>query len=126
MKVVDYKTGSKAFDVVSLYHGLQLQLMVYMDAAVSLENSFILTVRWFRQECSIIGSTIRWWIRRRKGEEEAILKELKPDGLINLKDDVLLHMDRCQSGSLLRFRSNIIRTVALPRTRRQYQRRSFS
>ena len=36
VKVLDYKTGSKAFDVVALYHGLQLQLMVYMDAAVKM------------------------------------------------------------------------------------------
>ena len=34
VKVLDYKTGMKAFDVTALYNGLQLQLMVYMDAAV--------------------------------------------------------------------------------------------
>ena len=38
VKVMDYKTGSKAFDVVALYHGLQLQLMVYMDAAVEFQK----------------------------------------------------------------------------------------
>ena len=37
VKVIDYKTGSKSFDVTALYHGLQLQLMVYMDAALQLE-----------------------------------------------------------------------------------------
>ena len=38
VKVMDYKTGSKAFDVVALYHGLQLQLMIYMDAAVEFQK----------------------------------------------------------------------------------------
>ena len=38
VKVLDYKTGSKKFDVVALYHGLQLQLMVYMDAAIKHEQ----------------------------------------------------------------------------------------
>ena len=33
VKVIDYKTGQKGFDVSALYYGLQLQLMVYMNAA---------------------------------------------------------------------------------------------
>ena len=33
VRVIDYKTGNTSFDLVSLYHGLQLQLMVYMNAA---------------------------------------------------------------------------------------------
>ena len=36
VKIVDYKTGMTAFDISALYYGLQLQLMVYMDAAVEL------------------------------------------------------------------------------------------
>ena len=38
VKVMDYKTGSKAFDIVALYHGLQLQLMIYMDAAIEFQK----------------------------------------------------------------------------------------
>ncbi|NLL78677.1 MAG: helicase-exonuclease AddAB subunit AddB [Clostridiales bacterium] len=33
VKVIDYKSGSKNFDIVSLYYGLQLQLVVYLNAA---------------------------------------------------------------------------------------------
>ncbi|MCI8282652.1 MAG: helicase-exonuclease AddAB subunit AddB [Lachnospiraceae bacterium] len=36
VKVVDYKSGSTQFSLVSLYHGLQLQLVVYLNAAVEL------------------------------------------------------------------------------------------
>ena len=36
--VIDYKTGNTSFDLVSLYHGLQLQLMIYMDGALTVEQ----------------------------------------------------------------------------------------
>ncbi|MFI3201109.1 MAG: helicase-exonuclease AddAB subunit AddB [Eubacteriales bacterium] len=35
VKVIDYKSSQHTFDVVALYHGLQLQLVVYMNAATS-------------------------------------------------------------------------------------------
>ncbi|MDE7178318.1 MAG: helicase-exonuclease AddAB subunit AddB [Lachnospiraceae bacterium] len=36
VKVIDYKSGERRFDLAALYHGLQLQLVVYMNAAVEL------------------------------------------------------------------------------------------
>ena len=35
VKVIDYKTGSTAFDLGRVYYGLQLQLILYADAALS-------------------------------------------------------------------------------------------
>lgn len=37
VKVIDYKSGAKQFDLAAMYYGLQLQLVVYMNAAMELE-----------------------------------------------------------------------------------------
>lgn len=101
VKVMDYKTGSRAFDVVALYHGLQLQLMVYMDAALSEQErrhpgmeAVPAGVFYYRLSDPVVD----------KGEEDteaAVLKELKPDGIINLQDEVLEHLDRKREGESL-------------------------
>ena len=36
VKIIDYKSGERRFDLAALYYGLQLQLVVYMNAAVEL------------------------------------------------------------------------------------------
>ncbi len=102
VKVVDYKTGSRAFDIISLYHGLQLQLMVYMNGAVELEAAK-------HPEREVVPAGVFYYRikdplveKLEEAElEEAILKELRPDGVINLKDEVLLHLDHRQEGESL-------------------------
>ncbi len=37
VKVIDYKSGNQQFNLAALYYGLQLQLVVYMNAAMELE-----------------------------------------------------------------------------------------
>lgn len=99
VKVIDYKTGSKSFDVTALYHGLQLQLMIYMDAALQLEQKkhpekeiLPAGVFYYRIQDPLID-------RPKEGEEqESILKELKPDGMISLEKEVLEHLDHCMVG----------------------------
>lgn len=38
VKVIDYKSGNKKFHLAALYYGLQLQLVVYMNAAMEMEK----------------------------------------------------------------------------------------
>ena len=38
VKIIDYKTGSTAFDTGKLYYGLQLQLVLYLNAAMENEQ----------------------------------------------------------------------------------------
>ena len=94
VKVIDYKTGSKDFDVVSLYHGIQMQLVVYMNAAMEMERSN-------HPDKEIIPAGIFYYkikdplvkrVEESKLEFE-ILKELKLDGLVNIEPEILKHMD---------------------------------
>ena len=102
VKVLDYKTGQKAFDVVALYQGLQLQLMVYMDAAVKQQQKR-------HPDKEIVPAGVFYYRindplldKKTDGSaeelEQALLKELRVDGLINLKDGVLEHLDHKMSG----------------------------
>ncbi len=36
LRIIDYKSGSQAFDMNELYHGLQMQLVVYMNVATEI------------------------------------------------------------------------------------------
>ena len=36
VKVIDYKSGTTSFQLLALYHGLQLQLVIYLNAAMEL------------------------------------------------------------------------------------------
>ena len=38
VKIVDYKSSERKFDLTALYHGLQLQLAVYMNEAVAMQK----------------------------------------------------------------------------------------
>lgn len=38
VKVIDYKSGNMQFDITALYYGLQLQLLVYLNAVTELEH----------------------------------------------------------------------------------------
>lgn len=102
VKVLDYKTGSKTFDVVALYHGLQLQLMVYLDAAVQM------TQRRYPGKEVIPAGVFYYriadpYVDKQDKEQisDAILKELKPDGMINRNDEVLNHLDHRMEGESL-------------------------
>ena len=40
VRIVDYKTGGKDFDLASLYHGLNMQMLIYLLALVDTDNEF--------------------------------------------------------------------------------------
>lgn len=92
LKIVDYKSGAKKFDLNELYYGLQIQLLVYLDALIK-NSKYLLNkqaipgaVLYFRIEDPIIKS------KKELGEEEIqkqVLDKLKMNGLL-LKDAKLV------------------------------------
>ncbi|MBR3811519.1 MAG: helicase-exonuclease AddAB subunit AddB [Agathobacter sp.] len=97
VKVIDYKSGKTKFDLIKLYHGMQLQLVVYMNAAMELEKEK-------HQHKEIIPGGLFYYhiddpVIEITGEvseiqiQEEVLKELKPDGLVNKEEAVYRAMD---------------------------------
>lgn len=101
VKVTDYKTGSKSFDITAFYHGLQMQLPVYLNAAMDIEQKkypgreiLPAGIFYYRMKDPIV--------EKEKNEavlEEKLLKELKLDGLVNADEAVIQHLERGLSGT---------------------------
>ncbi len=100
VKVIDYKTGFKEFDLGEIYHGLQLQLILYMNAALDMEakrangKKVIPAGLFYYKMQDPVVKRVDDDLER----EELILKELRLDGVVNDSEVVLEHLDREASG----------------------------
>ncbi|HAT4244744.1 helicase-exonuclease AddAB subunit AddB [Clostridium perfringens] len=89
LRIIDYKTGSKKFDLNKFYNGLQMQLLVYLDAIINNSENIIENqampgaILYFRIDDPILKSKGDLTEEEIKSE---VLKELKLEGL--LLDDV--------------------------------------
>lgn len=98
VKIMDYKSGSTSFDLALLYHGLQLQLVVYMNAALNMEarrhpDKEIVPAGFFYYH--IDDPVLERGEDMSSSEAEAeILKKLRMNGLVNSSLSVIRHMDR--------------------------------
>lgn len=95
IKVIDYKSGSTSFDLVSVYHGLQLQLVLYMNAALEMmQKSGKEAI-----PAGIFYYNVKDPMEEWKEEEseldlkERILSDLKVNGLIQDDAKVIEHLD---------------------------------
>ncbi|MDD3218214.1 MAG: helicase-exonuclease AddAB subunit AddB [Lachnospiraceae bacterium] len=97
LKVIDYKTGNTSFDLVALYHGLQLQLMVYMNAAIEMEQKEHpdkevepAGVFYYQVKDPLVDQ-----VEGEKPEDtnQRILQELKLNGILWENPDIIEHMD---------------------------------
>lgn len=97
VKIIDYKSGNTSFDLTALSYGLQLQLVVYMDAVMEM------TKRQYPEK-EIVPAGILYYhiddplIPKEDAEtpekiDREILKRLRMDGLVNSELEVIRHMD---------------------------------
>ena len=92
VKIMDYKSGNMQLDLNKVYHGLQMQLGLYLDAMITeLEKE--------KPGKEIIPAAMLYYLVfnpmvERSGNSAAeIMKELRPDGLINSDEEVLKYLD---------------------------------
>ena len=97
VKVIDYKSGNKQFDLVALYYGLQLQLVVYLNAAVDIQKKLhpdkeVLpaALLYYHVTDPVISAETEM-----SPEEvnEKLLAELRMTGVVNSDTSVIQRMD---------------------------------
>lgn len=92
VRVVDYKSGKTSFDLLSVYHGLQLQLAIYLNAATEFLNKS-------KKDKTIKPAGILYYhiddpiVDKNADIEASILKELKMDGIVNEDVEVIIRLD---------------------------------
>ncbi|MDE6845206.1 MAG: helicase-exonuclease AddAB subunit AddB [Lachnospiraceae bacterium] len=98
VKVIDYKSGSRKFDLAALYYGLQLQLVVYMNAAVEIEQKK-------HPDKKIVPAAMLYYHIDDPMVEDGegmtpeqinakLLQELKMTGLVNDSDEAVRLLDK--------------------------------
>ncbi len=98
VKVIDYKSGSRKFDLAAIYYGLQLQLVVYMNAAVEITERK-------HPEKEVVPAALLYYhvsdpLVRAEGEKtpeevsREILKQLCTTGIVNADEKVVSLLDK--------------------------------
>jgi len=97
LRIIDYKSGPKNFKLVDVYYGLQLQLLVYLDAILTnwkrYENTENIpgAILYFKIDnpiISVVGETGEAEI------EKEIMKKLKMQGLLLKDARIIREMDK--------------------------------
>lgn len=100
VKVIDYKSGNQEFDLLSVYYGLDLQLVVYLDAALQLvqekhpEKEVIPAgVLYYHVEDPVVE---RGTVKEQDMEavNEKIRQALTMRGIVNGEQDIIRMMDQ--------------------------------
>ena len=98
VKIIDYKSGNKRFDLAALYYGLQLQLVVYMNAGLELEGKK-------HPDKEIVPAALLYYHIDDPSVEspveltpeeinEEIGKQLRMHGVVNSEPDIVERLDR--------------------------------
>ncbi|MBQ8278320.1 MAG: helicase-exonuclease AddAB subunit AddB [Roseburia sp.] len=103
VRIIDYKSGNTSFSLLNLYHGLQLQLVVYMNAAMELvgkkhpgKQVEPAGIFYYHVKHPMVDGT------GNESDEEiraVVLEQLKLNGLVNDNPEVYREMDTELSGT---------------------------
>lgn len=112
VKIVDYKSGKKVFRILDVYYGLEMQLIVYLDAAMEQvqknnphKEVTPAGIFYYGIDDPIVDKASKEQV------EQNILKELRVNGLVNDEETVICHMDKDfvgENGIAACVKSNVI------------------
>lgn len=105
VKIIDYKTGKTEFDMTAFYHGLQIQLVIYMGEALELEKkkhpgkkTIPAGIFYYHIKDPIVDKIVN-----SEMISEAILKKIRLDGIVNREEAIVRKLDGMMGAS-----SNVI------------------
>ena len=94
LRVIDYKSGIQTFDINDLYHGLQMQLVIYMDAASEIYGS--------ETGKEVVPAGMFYYtlkdpvIKAESGAEDLLRTSFRMSGYANSDTDVLQKLEKGQ------------------------------
>ena len=104
LRIVDYKSGSKAFKLSDVYYGLQIQLITYLDAVWENETEDLPKpilpggILYFRIDDPVVRGAVGI---QEEEIEKSIMKQLKMKGLLLADVKLIKEMDREIDGDSL-------------------------
>jgi ATP-dependent helicase/nuclease subunit B len=101
LRIIDYKSGNKNFNLSEVYYGLQLQLLVYLDALITNAEHYIEkqaipgAILYFKIDDPIVKG-----IKNMSDEdiEKEVMKRLKMNGLLLKDAKIVKEMDKGMEG----------------------------
>lgn len=132
IKIVDYKSGKKKLEINDVYNGLQLQLVLYMEAAIelikkrypdkniipaglfyySIDNPTINDEDINLEKELLSTETSDADEVKRQRAAELVLKYQRPDGLINGEDKIVTAMDNSLEDNERSGRESIVAPIS--------------
>lgn len=115
LRIIDYKSGSRALKLGDVYYGLQLQLVAYLDAVLGADEENVLPagILYFRLSDPLIRCGRNYTDEQ---IEKAILKELRMKGLVLADVKLVRAMDKELEGDSLIIPARINKDGSLGRS----------
>ena len=93
LKIIDYKSGKQKFDFAKIFHGLQMQLIIYMNAMMELyekksgKRVYPAGMFYFHMDDPVVN------VEHEREANDKILKDLKMSGVVNEDFQLIDHME---------------------------------